>query len=96
MGDSDIRIPEKIASEVFSLAARYYADYRQSFSEAELVAAGSEASIPAEFIQRAIREIEAQRLQQLQCQQQVRKRRQRLIMFGVGILAAISLWSIWT
>ena len=96
MDNSDTRIPEKIAPEVFTLASRYYADYRQSFSAAELVEAGSEVSIPAEFIQRAIREIEAQRLQNLDHYEQVQKRRQRLLKVGVGILAAIAMWSIWT
>ena len=96
MSDSDIRFPEKLAPEVFALASRYYADYRQSFSEAELVQAGSEACIPAEFIQRAMQEIEAQRLQKLERHKQAQKRRQLLIQAGVGMLATISLWSIWT
>ena len=96
MSDSDIRIPEKIAPEVFALASQYYADYRQSFSQAELVEAGSEACIPAEFLQRAIQEIEAQRWQKLERHKQVQKRRQLLFKVGVGMLATISLWSIWT
>lgn len=67
MSDPESRIPEEIAPEVFALAARYYADVRQGFSASELVAAGSEVDIPAEFIQ-AIQEIQTQQLQKLEQQ----------------------------
>jgi LemA protein len=63
MNDKEIRIPEEIASEVLELASRYYSDYTQGFAESELVAAGKEVQIPAEFIQQAIREVQAQRQQ---------------------------------
>jgi LemA protein len=64
MSNSDIRIPDEIAPEVLELASRYYGDYRQSFSEAELVEAGAEVRIPAEFIQKAIQEVQVQHLVQ--------------------------------
>lgn len=96
MSNSENRIPEEIAPEVFALASRYYADYRQDFSESELVQAGSEVDIPAEFIQKAIQDIQAQQLQKLDQQKRAQRQRQQWLKLGVGCLSIILLWSIWT
>jgi LemA protein len=96
MNDKEIRIPEEMASEVLELASRYYADYTQSFAESELVAAGKEVRIPSEFIQKAIQEVQVQRRQKLEQQRQAKQQSQRLLSIGVGILAAIAIWGMWT
>ena len=96
MNDKEIRVPEEITPEVLELASRYYAEYTQSYSEAELVAAGKEVQIPAEFIQRAIQEVQAKQKQQLEQQERIQKQRQILLKIGAGVLAVLALWSIWT
>jgi LemA protein len=96
MNNPEIRIPEDIAPEVLTLASRYYTCSTQSYSVSELVQAGSEVQIPAEFIEQAIREIQAQREQQLEKQKRSRHMRQMLLKIGAGIVAVSSLWSIWT
>lgn len=90
------QIPEDIAPEVLELAARHYANYTQSYSASDLVAAGKEVDIPAEFIQQAILEVQARRKQQQQQQQQQAHLRQKLLITAAGIVAALSVWSIWT
>lgn len=89
MNNQNSRIPENIAPEVFALASRYYANQTQSYSASELVQAGSEAQIPAEFIQQAIQDIQAQ---------QKRRQRQRRMVQTIGgsLLAVSTIWSIWT
>ena len=62
----------------------------------ELVQAGSEVQIPAEFIEQAIREIQAQREQQQEQQKRSRLMRQRLLKMGAGFVAISVFWSIWT
>ena len=54
-----------------------------------MVEAGTEVYIPPEFIQQAIREIQAR-------QKRARKASQLLFKFSAGMLAAIALWSGWT
>jgi LemA protein len=95
MSNPEIRIPEEIAPEVFALASRYYADYRQGFSESELVKAGSEVDLPPEFIQKAIQEIQTQQLQKLDRQKHAQHQRQLLLKIGAGFLSIVLLWSIW-
>jgi LemA protein len=96
MNNPEVRIPEDIATEVLTLASRYYANQTQSYSVSELVQAGSEVQIPAEFIEQAIREIQAQREQQQEQQKRAYKQRQMLLKIGAGIVAVSALWSIWT
>ncbi|WP_231510427.1 LemA family protein [Fischerella sp. PCC 9605] len=96
MKNADNRIPEEIAPEVLELASRYYADYTQSYSASELVAAGKEVDIPAEFIQKAIREVQAKREQKQQQQKRLAHLRQQLLLIGAGIIAALTVWSAWT
>ncbi|MDZ7958550.1 MAG: LemA family protein [Aulosira sp. DedQUE10] len=93
MNNPEKRIPENIASEVLELASRYYANQTQSYSAAELVVAGKEADIPAEFIQQAIRDVEAKHKQQLAEQKRLVNLRQRLLIIGAGIVAALTVWS---
>jgi LemA protein len=62
----------------------------------ELVEAASEVQIPAEFIEQAIREIQAQREQKREQQKRARRMRQMLLKVGAGFVAVSVLWSIWT
>ena len=96
MNNPEIRLPEDIAPEVLELASRYYAEHTLSYSASELVEAGKEAEIPAEFIEQAIQEIQAKRFSKLEHQKQARQQRQMFLKIGAGILAASALWSIWT
>lgn len=75
------------AEAVLALAARYYAEQQDSYSEKELIEAGSEVNIPPELIQKAIREIEAEQ-RKTALEQQVRKEHRRLLIgIGGGVLA---------
>ncbi|MBE9125066.1 MULTISPECIES: LemA family protein [unclassified Coleofasciculus] len=89
MNNKNSRIPENIAPEVFALASRYYANQTQSYSASELMQAGSEAQIPAEFIQQAIQDIQTRQKRQ-------QKQRKILATVGASILAVSTIWSIWT
>jgi LemA protein len=81
------RVADDMADEVLALAAKYYAEQQASFSESELIAAGSEVSIPPELINKAIAEIAYQK-QQATLAAQVLKENRRLL-FGIagGMLA---------
>ncbi len=92
MNNPDKRIPEEIAPEVLELASRYYANHTQSYSASDLVAAGKEVDIPAEFIQQAIRDVELKRKQQQHEQKRLAHFRQRLLIIGAGIVAALTVW----
>ncbi len=80
-------VADDMADDVLALAAKYYAEQQASFSEAELIAAGSEVSIPPELIKKAIAEIAHQK-QQASLAAQVRKEKRRLLLgFAAGMLA---------
>lgn len=96
MNNQNQRIPEDIAPEVLELASRNYANYTQSYSASELVAAGKEADIPVEFIQQAILDVQARHKQQQQQQQRLTHLRQRLLIATFGVVAALTIWSTWT
>jgi len=83
------RIPEQMTPEVFALASRLYAQKNQEFSVEELVKAGAEAQIPAEFIQQAVQQIQAKQLQA-----QKRQKKLKLILLSIGVV--IIFWSILT
>jgi len=93
MNNPEVRIPEDIAPEVLALASRYYASQTQSYSVSELVEAASEVQIPAEFIEQAIREIQAQREQKREQQKRARRMRQMLLKVGAGFVAVSVAWS---
>lgn len=96
MNNPQKKIPEEIAPEVLELASRYYANHTQSYSVADLVAAGKEADIPAEFIQQAIQDVQAKHQQQQKEQKRLVHLRQKLLIAGAGILAALNIWCGWT
>ncbi|HEY9834725.1 MAG TPA: LemA family protein [Stenomitos sp.] len=96
MNNPEVRIPEDIATEVLTLASRYYAGSTQGYSVSELVQASSEVQIPAEFIEQAIREIQTQREQQQEQEKRSRLMRQRLLKMGAGFMAVSVFWGIWT
>jgi len=84
---SEEPVADDMADDVLALAAKYYAEQQASFSEAELIAAGSEVSIPPELIKKAIAEVAYQK-QQATLAAQMRKENRRLL-FGLagGMLA---------
>lgn len=96
MSNQEIRIPEDIAPEVLELASRYYAQQEKSYSDSELVEAATEAGIPPQFIERAIKDVRSQQQQKLEQQRKVRIHRQRLLKFGAALLLAIAFWNVWT
>ncbi|MBW4562459.1 MAG: LemA family protein [Mojavia pulchra JT2-VF2] len=96
MNNQQKRIPEEIAPEVLELASRYYANHTQSYSASELVAAGQEVDIPAEYIQQAIRDVQAKHKQQQEKQKHLAHLRQTLLIFGTGIVTALAVWIAWT
>ncbi|MFQ4142629.1 LemA family protein [Chlorogloeopsis sp. ULAP02] len=96
MNNPEKRIPEEIAPEVLELASRYYANHTQSYSPSELVAAGKEVDIPAEFIEQAIRDVQARHRQQQEKQQRLAHLRQRLLIIGAGIVTTLAVWIGWT
>ncbi|MEA5504527.1 LemA family protein [Halotia wernerae UHCC 0503] len=96
MNNQEKRIPEEITPEVLELASRYYANHTQSYSASDLVAAGKEVDIPAEFIQQAIQDVQARHKQQQKQQQHLVYLRQRLLIVGAGIVTALAIWTGWT
>ena len=96
MSNPEIRIPEDIAPEVLELASRYYAEQEKSYSDWELVEAATEAGIPAQFIEQAIKDVRAQHQQKLEQQRQIRGHRQMLLKISAAFLAALVLWNVWT
>lgn len=65
---SEIRIPEDMASEVLTLASRYYAKQNQGYKLSELIEAGAEVHIPPKLIELAVLEVQAKHQQELERQ----------------------------
>ena len=80
---SDNRIPEEQAQEVFTLAARLYAQESQSYSVEELIAAGTEAKIPPEFIQQAFEQMQLEKMQNQQ--PMAKKKHSQPLLIGLAI-----------
>lgn len=89
MSNSNPRIPEEMAPEVFATASRLYAQKSQDYSIEELMEAASEAQIPPEFIQQAVQEIHQKRIQ-------AAERRKKLRVVFASLSVAFALWGIWT
>ena len=69
MKDQKHRLNEDTAYEILELAARYYTqesnkEENKGYTVEELIDAGTEADIPDEYIQRAIKEVEAKKTRQ--------------------------------
>ena len=84
---SEEPVADDMADDVLALAAKYYAEQQASFSEAELIAAGSEVSIPPELIKRAIAEVAYQKLQATLAAQMRKENRRLLFGLAGGMLA---------
>jgi hypothetical protein len=63
MNQSERRISQKMASEVFALAAELQAKHEQTYSLAELMEIGAEAHISPEFIKQALTQIQERKTQ---------------------------------
>ncbi|MBD2257882.1 LemA family protein [Pseudanabaena sp. FACHB-2040] len=89
---ADLRIPEDKASEVFELAARLYARQNQSYTVEELVQAGSDASIPPEFIQKALNQLQAREEETRELKERARQHQKFLTLGGLALGAALLGW----
>ncbi len=92
MDSQNIRIPDDIAEDVLSLASKYYADYQDSYTTADLVEVGEAVQIPAALIHQAIAEIQAQQRQAELTKQRQRQRRQQVLYCGIGVIAILGIW----
>ena len=100
MSNSDYRIPDDMAVEVLAEAARLYAETSKGYSFTDLQQACSEAQIPPDIINQAIRNVEEKRLreqtkrQQSQeyIKQQVKKGMATGIAFLIPALAISSIF----
>lgn len=90
MNNSDPRIPEASAPEVFARAAHLYAQAGQGYSLEELIQAGAAANIPPEYIEQAVQEI---RLNQVQTELQKQRLRDTLVGAGM-VIALLSVWNV--
>jgi LemA protein len=86
------KISDKIASEVFELAAKLYAEQQSSYSYDQLIQAGQEAQIPPEIMQAALQQVNARHLELKQKQIQNQRRVQNI---RLGLFAALSITLIW-
>ncbi|WP_319422734.1 LemA family protein [Pleurocapsa sp. FMAR1] len=93
--DSEIRIPEDIASEVLTLASRYYAEQNQGYTLSELTQASAEVQIPPELIELAVLKVQAQRQQKLEQQERIKQKRQIFLKVGGCFLIAIAFGTIY-
>ena len=88
---SDRLIPVDLAPEVFERAGRYAAAGKDSYETSDLVAAGAEVDLPPQLIERAIREIEAERLEAAAFELQRRRLRRRLLLGAAAALGLVAL-----
>jgi LemA protein len=90
---SDRLIPDDLAPEVFRRASRYADAAQEGYEVSALMDAGAAVDLPPQLIERAIREIEADRLQAATGEQVRRKRFQRLLVrFAIALgIAALGL-----
>jgi LemA protein len=88
------RIPDEIAEEVLALASQYYADYQDSYSTDDLIDIGGQVQIPAELVQKAIADIEAQKRQERK--EALEKRHQARLFrnIGLGVAGLVLVFSI--
>ena len=87
----DRLIPDDLAPEVFERASRYAAAAKEGYETSDLMAAGAEVDLPPQMIERAIRELEAERLQAAALEQQRRRLRNRLLLVAAAALGLAAL-----
>ncbi|WP_265263702.1 LemA family protein [Spirulina subsalsa] len=96
MSNSNEHIPEELADEVLEVASRLYQETQSRYSLSQLEEAGSEVSIPPEFIQKAIAQVEARQQQAAIAQQQKQQRNVTLTYGGIAVGVFVLLWGIFT
>ncbi len=96
MKDSNEQIPEELADEVLEVASRLYQETQSSYSLNQLEQAGSEVSIPPEFIQKAIAQVEARQKQAAIAKQEKDQRKVALTYGGIAVGVMVLLWGIFT
>lgn len=84
-------IPDDMAKEVLERAGHYAVAVQGGFEVSDLVAAGAEVDLPPQLIERAIREIEAERLEAAALKQQRRRLRRRLLLGAAASLGLVAL-----
>jgi len=91
MRDEERQLPEDIAHEILELAARNYTEQTNQeqaagYTVTELIDAGIAASIPDEYIQQAIKEVEARNREN-----QAKKPTKPEFKYGLIVVSAIAL-----
>ncbi|MGF1494540.1 MAG: LemA family protein [Microcoleaceae cyanobacterium] len=94
MNQSNAKIPDEMADDVLEVASRLYSQANNSYSLEELQQAGSEVSIPPEYIEKAIEEVKRQQHRKEIEAQEKAERQQTFKWIGIGAAALIGLWGI--
>lgn len=89
-------IPAELAPEIFKLASQYSSEQLENYSTSELMAAASEAGIPAEYIPQAITELQSRQSELRQKKQHCRRRVKQLLVVTAIAATGIIGWSIIT
>lgn len=101
MKSKNNRLEEDTAHAILELAARYYTEQNnqeqtKGYTIEELINAGTEAQIPDEYIQQAIREIERRKREQQTSKRQTSKQQKSNLKLGVTLISAIAFLSVLT
>ena len=93
MNQTDTLFTEPKAAEILELAARYYDAENRTYTETELISAGSEVQIPDRLIRRAIADLKIR--QQRQLERQRKTKHYFKITAGISLILtiAIACWS---
>lgn len=94
MNESNSRIPEEIADDVFRVASELYAKTQNSFSVSDLQTAGQEVNIPPELINQAIEQVKEQRRLEEEKRLQAKHTKRTLSFVGAGLATVAALWGI--
>jgi LemA protein len=88
---SDRLIPDDLAPEVFERASRYAAAAKDNYKTSDLIEVGAQVDLPPQLIERAIREIEAERVEAAELEQLQRRVRRRLLVGAATSLGLVAL-----
>lgn len=96
MSNPNPSIPDDIANEVLRVASEMYAETQNSYSLAELQAAGKEVNIPPEIIEQAIAKVKEEQRLTREKQLLAQQRKKTLMYIGSAIAGLTLLWGIFT
>ncbi|VEP17731.1 LemA family protein [Hyella patelloides LEGE 07179] len=83
---------EAKASEILELAARYYTEENQAYTDEELIHAGTEAQIPDYLVIKAVQEIKNRKQQKLARKKRIQYRLKRVLGSSLLVFSAIACW----